>query len=246
MTDAARYELIYWPMLQGRGEFIRLVLEEAGADYLDVARQPEDQGGGIPSIRAYLDGERDGTLPLAPPILKNGAQVISQTPVICSYLGERHGMVPDDEGARLAARQLQLTVADFASETHDTHHPIAVAKYYEEQKQEAKARSAGFVSARLPKYMGYFERVIERGGDRHLLGEHFSYPDLALMQLVAGIRFAFPKGFAQIESTIPKVLALHDAVAARERVAAYLASDRRLPFNEHGLFRHYPELDAGG
>ena len=37
-----RYELYYWPSIQGRGEFIRLTLEEAGADYVDVARKSDD------------------------------------------------------------------------------------------------------------------------------------------------------------------------------------------------------------
>ena len=40
------YELHYWPRIQGRGEFVRLALEQAGAEYVDVARGPKSSGGG--------------------------------------------------------------------------------------------------------------------------------------------------------------------------------------------------------
>ena len=243
MTAADRYELYYWPVLQGRGELVRLVLEEAGADYVDVARLPADRGGGVPAILALRRGERDGLLPFAPPILVHGERVIAQTAVICDYVARNHGLVPDSETARLAALQLLLTVADVIGEAHDTHHPLAIGKYYEDQKEAAAERAAHFRGDRLAKLLTYFERVLERSDGAWSLGAERSYPDLGLFQLLAGLDYAFPNAMARHAPSVPRLRALHDAVAALPNVAAYLASDRRIPMNEHGIFRRYPELD---
>jgi glutathione S-transferase len=236
-----RYELYYWSGIQGRGEFVRLALEEAGAEYTDVARQP----GGENAMMRLLRGEGAGFLPFAPPFLKAGDLVIAQTANILFYLGARHGLAPPDEADRLSTHQLQLTIADFVDEVHDTHHPIASSLYYEDQRQEALARTADFLKSRAPKYLGYFERVLERNpaGPAHLMGAELTYPDLSLFQIVAGLRYAFPRATARLQREHPRVVTLHDSVAARPRIAAYLASERRILFNEHGIFRHYPELD---
>jgi glutathione S-transferase len=241
---AMRYELYYWDGIQGRGEFVRLALEEAGAEYVDVARQP----GGEAAMASLLGGNDLDYPPFAPPFLKAGKLVIGQTANILLYLGAHHGLAPTDEAGRLWAHQLQLTIADFVDEIHDTHHPIASSLYYEDQRREAKARAADFVKSRAPKYLGYFERVLERNpaGTTHLVGAELTYPDLSLFQIVAGLRYAFPRAMARLEPRHERVVALHDRVAARPRIAAYLASDRRIAFNQHGIFRHYPELDAEG
>jgi glutathione S-transferase len=235
-----RYELYYWSGIQGRGEFVRLALEEAGADYVDVARQ--DEG----AMLRLLNGEEIPRPPFAPPFLRAGRLVIGQTANILFYLGPRLGLVPAAEAERLWAHQLQLTIADFVDEAHDTHHPIASSLYYDEQKPEAQRRAADFRQRRIPKYLGYFERVLARNpeGQGHLVGDRLSYPDLSLFQIVAGLRYAFPAAMAQQEKSCPRVVALHDRVAGRPRLAAYLDSPRRIPFNEYGIFRHYPELDA--
>jgi glutathione S-transferase len=237
-----RYELYYWAGIQGRGEFVRLVLEEADADYVDVARQPGGEG----AMTRLLGGASAGHLPFAPPFLKAGELIIGQTANILLYLGAHHGLAPADEAGRLWAHQLQLTIADFVDEAHDTHHPIASSLYYEDQRQEARARAADFLQSRAPKYLGYFERVLERNpaGAAHLVGVELTYPDLSLFQIVAGMRYAFPRAMARLEPKYSRVVALHDRVAALPGIAAYLASDRRIPFNEHGIFRHYPELDS--
>ena len=237
-----RYELYYWSSIQGRGEFVRLALEEAGADYVDVARQP----GGEAEMMRMLDGEQLSRPSFAPPFLKAGALLIGQTANILLYLGGQHGLAPAAEAGRLWAHQLQLTIADLVDEAHDTHHPIASSLYYEDQRKEALARATDFRRSRMPKYFGYFERVLSRNNSRggHLVGARLSYPDLSLFQIVAGLRYAFPRAMAGLESNYPRVVALHDQVAARPRIAAYLASDRRIPFNQHGIFRHYPELDG--
>ncbi len=187
MSDSTPYELIYWPMLQGRGEIVRLLLEDGGAPYLEVAREPETEGGGLPAILPFIQGERDGAQPYAPPILRHGQLVIAQTAVICRYLAPRLGRVPDDEPSRLYADQLQATIADAVGEVHDTHHPISTALYFEDQKAEAKRRAAAFLEQRLPKWLGHFERVIERAGGPWLLGATLSYPDLSLFQLLEGL-----------------------------------------------------------
>lgn len=237
-----RYELYYWAGIQGRGEFVRLALEQAGAEYVDVARQ----AGGETAMMRLLGGAGAGRLPFAPPFLKAGELIIGQTANILLHLGAHHGLAPADEAGRLWAHQLQLTIADFVDEAHDTHHPIASSLYYEDQRSEARARAADFLKSRAPKYLGYFERVLERNpaGPAHLVGAELAYPDLSLFQLVAGMRYAFPRAMARLEPKHPRLLGLHDRVAALPRIAAYLASDRRIAFNEHGIFRHYPELDS--
>lgn len=239
-----RYELYYWPSIQGRGEFVRLALEEAGAAYTDVART----GRGMAAMMRLLDGSKTDRPSFAPPFLKAGKLLIGQTANILLYLGARHGLAPAAEPGRLWAHQLQLTIADLVQEVHDTHHPIASSLYYEDQKSEAKRRTADFLENRVPKFLGYFENVLARnnGGRGHLVGARLTYPDLSLFQVMAGLRYAFPRAMAKREKKYRRVVALHDAVASRPRIAAYVASERRIPFNEDGIFRHYPELDAGG
>jgi glutathione S-transferase len=236
-----RYQLYYWPEIQGRGEFVRLALEEAGASYVDVAREK----GGTEAMFKMMEGERIKQPPFAPPFLKAGKLLIGQTANILLFLGARHGLAPREEGGRLWVHQLQLTIADFVVEAHDTHHPIGSGLYYEDQKKEAKRRTADFLKNRAPKYFGHFDDVIARNrGSKYLAGKRLTYADLSLFQIVAGMRYAFPKAMAKLEKKVPRVVALHDLVTRRPRIAAYLASDRRIPFNEYGIFRHYDELDA--
>jgi glutathione S-transferase len=236
------YELYYWPSIQGRGELIRLLLEDAGAPYRDVARLPPEQGGGVPAILRMLKEPPPGAPPFAPPILKAGDLVLAQVANICQFLGPRLGLVPGDEGSRAHALQLQLTIADLVAEVHDTHHPISSALYYEDQQEAARERAASFLAQRLPKFLGYFERAA--AGSPYLLGSAHSYVDLSMFQVLEGLAYAFPRGFEGAAVTIPSLLALRQRVAERPGVAAYLASERRLPFNEDGIFRRYPELDA--
>jgi glutathione S-transferase len=234
-----RYQLFYWPEIQGRGEFVRLALEDAGAAYDDVARK----SGGMSRMMGMMDGGRDKHPPFAPPFLKAGKLVIAQVAEILFYLGPRLKLGPRDEASRLWLHQLQLTVTDFVKEIHDTHHPIAGGLYYEDQKAEAKKFTHYFLKDRVPKYLGYFESVLQKSGGPNVLGAKFSTMDLSLFQLIEGLRYSFPKAMTRIERKTPRVVALRDRVAARPRIKAYLASARRLPFNESGIFRHYPELD---
>lgn len=233
-------ELFYWPGIQGRGEFVRLALEDAGADYVDVARQP----GGMTAMKALLASAPGGPAPFAPPFLRDGALVLSHTANILQYLAPRLGLAPPDERGRAHANQLQLGITDLVAEVHDTHHPISTTLYYEDQKPEALRRTRLFVTHRLPKFLGYFERVVRAdAAGPHLLGAAHAYPDLSLFQVVEGLRYAFPRAMRRLEPEHPGVVSVRDRVAARPRVAAYLASSRRLPFNESGIFRRYPELD---
>lgn len=239
------YELYYWDGLQGRGEFVRLALEEAGADYVDVARGLKQDGHGIGAMMTLLDSRTEPHPPFAPPFLKDGDLIVPQTANILLYLGPKLGLAPRDEKLRYVAHGLQLTIVDLVTEVHDTHHPIAGSLYYEDQKDAAKARSTEFIRHRIPKFMGYFEHVLLQNpaGPQHMVGDALSYVDLSMFQIVEGLRYAFPKATKHLADHYPHVVALHDAVAARPNIAAYLASERRLPFNENGIFRHYPELD---
>ena len=213
-----RYELYYWPTIQGRGEFVRLALEDAGATYTDVCRGGHS---GVPTMLKMMEA-KSGTPSFAPPFLKSGKLVIGQTANILFYLGNRHGLAPATEAGRLWIHELQLTIADFVSEVHDTHHLIGVS---------------------LPKYLGYFERLLQATSGGYVTGRKTTTVDLSLFQIIEGLRYAFPKRMKRYEARIPKLVALHDRVAERPAIAAYLASDRRIPFNEDGIFRHYKALD---
>jgi glutathione S-transferase len=236
------YELHYWPTIQGRGEFVRLALEAAGADYVDVARG----AGGMAAMRRHLEGDADVHPPFAPPFLVDGEVVVAQTAAILHHLGPRLKLVAGAEAARLWTLQIQLTIADFVVEAHDTHHPIGPGLYYEDQTAESKRRAQDFCSARVPKFLRWFERILVHNprGPRHLVGARLSYVDLSLFQVIEGLRYAFPNTARRTLAKAPHVVALHDRVAALPRVAAYLASERRIAFNEEGIFRHYPELDS--
>jgi len=239
-----RYELFYWPSIQGRGEFVRLALEEAGADYDDVARM-SGRGRGIDAMMKMMSDPSNERPPFAPPFLRAGRVVIAQTAHILQYLGPRLGLVPKAEAARLWAHQLQLTIADFVDEIHDTHHPVGSALYYEEQKAEALRRSGQFAAERAPKFLTYFERVLQgnHAGRGYMLGRTLSYVDLSIFQIVAGLRYAFPVTMTRLAPKVQGLIALYERVAARSNIAAYLASERRVSFNEDGIFRHYPELE---
>jgi len=234
-----RYQLFYWPSIQGRGEFVRLALEHAGASYDDVARKP----GGMNRMMVMMERARDKRPPFAPPFLKAGKLVIAQTANILFYLGPRLKLAPRAEAERLWLHQLQMTAADFVKEIHDTHHPIAGSLYYEDQKAEAKRFTGVFLDERAPKYLGYFETVLKKSASPYALGRKLTSIDLSLFQLVEGLRYAFPNAMKRIERKLPRVVAVRDRVAEHARIKAYLASPRRIAFNMTGIFRHYTELD---
>jgi glutathione S-transferase len=236
-----RYQLYYWPSIQGRGEFVRLALEEAGADYVDVARRGKS---GMAAMTKLLESKSLARPPYAPPFLKAGKDIIAQTALILFYLGPRLNLAPRDEAGRLWAHQLQLTVTDLVVHIHDTHHPVSGWLYYEEQKEPAKRRTADFWRYRVPKFLGYFERVLKHNGGTYMVGRRTSYVDLSMFQIVEGLRYAFPKRMKRFEKKVPLLVALHDRVAKRPRIAAYLASERRIPFSQWGIYRYFKELDG--
>lgn len=239
------YELYYWPAIQGRGEFIRLALEQAGASYVDVARAAASSGMGMPALLHSLGDEAQLHPPFAPPYLKAGNQLIGQSANILLFLGPRLKLVPKAEEARLWAHQLQLTIADLVNEIHDSHHPIAGSLYYRDQKIEARRRAADLMGTRLPKFLTYFERVLAanpRSSD-FLVGNALSYVDLSLFQVIAGLRYAYPNAIRTLEPLCARCIALAEMVTRQPRIKAYLKSRRRIPFNQDGIFRHYPELD---
>lgn len=242
----AQYQLIYWPELQGRGELVRLALEDAGASYTDLARLSARQGGGHAAIERALAGAHGKVRPFAAPILVHGKVVVAQVAAILHYLGPKLGLAPKSERQRLEVLQHQLTVTDLVAEIHDTHHPISTALAYEAQKTEAKKRAKAFRESRMPKFLGYFEALLAENGKKAkwLVGKSATTLDLSLFQVVEGLAYAFPRSFDAYSSEIPRLMELHGRVMARPGVAAYLASERRLPFNQMGIFRHYPALDG--
>ncbi len=240
------YEFFYWPEIQGRGEFVRLALEDAGADYIDVARGQESEGRGVPAMLALMRGEGTSHIPYAPPFLRDVNVIVSHTAVILLYLGGRIGLAPTDEDSRLWTHQIQLTITDIVKEVYNSHHPIDEDKWFHEQQDEAIARAAVFRKDRMPKFLGWFERILQANpaGADHLVGSSVTYADLSLFQLVEGLRFAFPLAVERELAKLPHVTALHQATAQRPRLKAYFESERRVPFKETGIFRRYPELDG--
>jgi glutathione S-transferase len=240
------YELHYWPGIQGRGEFVRLAFEAAGADYVDIAQTE----GGMRRMQRFMGDAKLERPPFACPFLVDGKRVIGQTSLILQYLGPKLGLVGASETDRLWTQQVQLTIADFVAEAHDVHHPVASSLYYEDQKPEALRRAHEFKAMRVPKFVGWFETILERnpknraGKAPHVAGGKLSYADLSLFQVIDGLRYGFPKSSRKVLRKAPRVMALCEAVANHKRIAAYLASDRRIAFNEDDLFRKYPELDA--
>jgi len=239
------YQLYYWDGIPGRGEFVRLALEDAGAPYVEVARGDEADGLGTAAMLQVLGSDHDAFPPFAPPFLRDGSRLISHVANILLYLGPRLKLAPAEEGLRHFAHGLQLTITDLLAEVHDTHHPISAALYYADQQDQAILRAAAFLKSRLPKYLGYFERVLQQNprGSAHAVGRTTSYVDLSLFQLISGLLYAFPKAMRHFAADYPALAALHAQVPGRRRLARYLASERRLDFNQDGLFRHYPELD---
>ncbi|KAB2572868.1 putative glutathione s-transferase protein [Lasiodiplodia theobromae] len=251
------YELLYHPSIPGRGEYIRLVLEAAGAPYSDVAKEKGDEGYArvLAACSATSTGDADGNPPaFAPPALRvpgagrdGKALVISQTPNIVQYLAAKLGLAPADEADALHANQHMLTALDLSNEAHDSHHPIAVSLYYEDQKDAAKQRANDFRETRIPKFFSYFERTLkgneELGQGKYLVGDKLSHADTTLWQVVDGLFFAFPKELAARKSEFPLLLEKFYAGIKEEKgLKEYLASDRRLKYSM-GLYRHYPELD---
>ena len=234
-----RYQLFYWPEIQGRGEFVRLALEDAAAAYDDVARSDR----GMSEMMALMDGRDEKRPPFAPPFLKAGKRVIAQVADILFYLGPHLKQTPADEVGQLWLHQLQLTVTDIVKEIHDSHHPLGGEFYYEDAKPEAKRYAENFLGNRAPKYLCYFETVLEKSGGPWMLGRKFTYADLSVFQLIDGLRYAFPTAMKRLERDVPGLVGVRDRVAKRPNVKAYLESDRRIPFNEDGIFRRYPELD---
>ncbi|UVC11586.1 glutathione S-transferase family protein [Rhizobium sp. TH2] len=236
------YELYYWDGMQGRGEFVRLALEDAGAAYIDVAREPDR---GTREMIKLMKSTSEPHIPFAPPFLKDGDLIVSHVANILFYLGPKLGLAPAGEPLRWFANGLQLTITDFVAEAHDTHHPIAISKYFEEQKPEAEARTSEFLQNRVPKFLGYFERVLQQNpdGSGHVVGNRITYVDLSLFQVMEGLSYAFPKAMKHYAGHYPGLERLWEKVRGRPNIADYLASPRRAAFNEHCVFRHYPELD---
>jgi glutathione S-transferase len=236
MARGEAYELFYWSEIQGRGEFVRLAFEESDLPYIDVARVKGDG-----AIVAIMNGGAPGVRPFAPPFVRHARRIVAQTANVLRVVGAAGGLAPRGEDERTTVHQHQLTIMDLVSEVHDTHHPIGAGFYYEEQKAEAKRRTAYFLAQRMPRFLGYFETLL--GKRRWLVGRERTYADLSLFQVVEGLSYAFPNKFGKFRRKIPSLLRLGERVRELPRVARYLASKRRIPFSEAGIFRHYPELD---
>ena len=233
------YHLWYWPSIQGRGEFVRLPMEAAGIAYEDCARVDDGEHVLLADMAA-----RRGRTPFAPPYLVNDGLVIAQVANILMYLGERHDVAPSNIADRLWLNELQLTIADMVAETHNVHHPVAMMDYYDEQKAEAMRAAAQFREERMPKFLAYFEHAVLANPGDWLIDHRWTYVDTSLFQLVDGLRYMFPKRMATLETDYPSVVRIRDQVADLPGIRAYLKSPRRLPFNQDGIFRHYPELDG--
>jgi glutathione S-transferase len=231
------YQLWYWPSIPGRGEFVRLPLEAAGVPYRDMAREL-----GADALIEDMK-QRQGHKPFAPPYIVEGDLVIGQVAHILTVLSDRHGFGAGELSRDLQLIQLQLDISDIVQEVHSVHHPLAIGKYYHEQKEAALVRAQEFRSERMVKYLKHFEQALSLEDGPFVLGARWSHVDTSLFQLCAGLAYAFPRRFAALQSRYRRVQGACEAVANLPGVAAYRASDRCISFNEDGIFRHYPELD---
>lgn len=231
------YDLWYWPNIPGRGEFVRLVLEGAGIPYRDRAREE-----GAEALMKDLES-RAGFAPFAPPYLVHENLVVAQVAHILAVLTDRHGLGAGDLPTDLQLIQLQLTITDLVAEAHNVHHPVAGSKYYEDQREAALAASVAFRTERMPKFFAHFEATLGVNDGPFVLGDKWTPVDTSLFQVIEGLNYAYPRRMKTLEADYPRLFALPRSVAAIPGVADYLASERRLPFSQEGLFRHYPELD---
>jgi len=245
------YVLYYWPGIPGRGEYVRLVFEYAGVPY----RNESDPGNIVSTI--YKTSTASHPPAFAPPVLKlPSGRFIAQTGAILIHLAPKFGLYgtkigEEGEEERSAINQLVMTVTDLTAECHDTHHPIAVEDYYDNQKEAAIARAKNMRVNRLPKFLGHFQHVLEsnpeakENGGTYLIGSTTTIADLAVFHLLDAVSFAFPKRIAALKATgnYKNLFALRERIANEKNIKEYLASDRRLPFGE-GVFRYYPELDG--
>ncbi|MEN3794425.1 glutathione S-transferase [Fulvimarina sp. MAC3] len=238
-------DLYYWPGIPGRGEYVRLVLEAGGVPYRDVVRLPEDEGGGMAAMTAYLEGRKGYPIPFAPPFIIDDGVLISQTALCCAHVAEKCDLAPKQEADRAFALSIAVTTADFAAEAHDTHHPVGVSLYYEDQKPEAERRAKNFRLERIPKFLAWYENLIENNPEDSgwLVGDTMTYADLGLFHTCRGLAYAFPNAMGEAARAAPKVQELCRTTANLPKVLAYHDSDRALRFNEDGLFRRYTELD---
>lgn len=235
------YQLIYWPGLPGRAEYVRLILEFLSLDYLEVSRLTEEEGGGSPAVIKIRNYEHKNT-GFAPPYLRDGNLLLAQSVNISEYLAMKHGLVSKDEKNRAIARQYALTIADVTNEVHDTHHPLDMGDYYENQKEAALIRANAFIKVRLPRFITYFDHILTQNNGT--LGPGFSYADLHLFHLISGLQYAFPQTTSTLLKQHDQLLASVEDCREHPNLRNYLQSPRRIPFNEHGIFRHYPELEA--
>ncbi|MXO84844.1 glutathione S-transferase [Altererythrobacter aurantiacus] len=235
------YDLWYWPSIQGRGEFVRLFMAAAGIEWRDCAREKDAE-----ALLDDMDERKEkGFAPYAPPYLVDGDFAIAQVAHIVTWLSEKHDIGAADEADKLHLIQLQLDITDIVEEVHSVHHPVASSLYYDDQKDAAEQAAEKFREERIPKYFDHFEQALGvKDGGPFSLGSTWSHFDTSLFQLVEGLEYAFPRRMAAIKDDYPMIFACRDAVALIDGLAAYVASEDRIPFNEDGIFRHYPELDA--
>ena len=237
------YRLVYWPTIPGRGEFVRVILEDVGAAYIDVARLPEAEGGGSRAVVGFLADPPPGLRPLACPVLVADDLVLAQSVAIAMLLGERHHRLPGDGAGRYGVQQVLLTMTDLVAEVHSVHHPISTSLRYEDQREAAIVGARPFHAQRLPKYLDWLERLLADNGDEVLVGAGTTVADLWVLPLLDGLDYAFPRSMAALAPRVARLRGLRDRVASRPPLVTYLASARHRPHNLSGIFRHYPELD---
>jgi glutathione S-transferase len=230
------YQLWYWPSIPGRGEFVRLALEAAEIEYEDMAREQ-----GAEALIADLQG-RGGIRPFAPPYLVDGELCIGQTAHILAFLADRHDFGAGELEVDLQLIQLQLDITDIVAEVHNVHHPVAAALYYQDQMDAAYEAARHYRDQRLPKYLDHFEAALEENGGPCVLGDRWTHVDTSLFQLMEGLDYMFPNRMRELD--YPRLELCRQAMMEIAGVEQYLASDRRLSFNEDGIFRFYPELDS--
>ena len=202
------YRLFYWEK-RGRGEQIRLLLNELGQEYEDVY---------VPMNEEFMKLKRQGPGTLyfgSVPMLEDGDFKLAQGPVIMNYLGRKHGLMPADLQPAAKTEAMVVGAEDMR---------MAYFRLLGDGREEKQAKFVG--GAWNDRWLSAWSGLIELNGDTgYLVGSTLTQADLAVWDaldaIITWIDGATFASFARVQK-------FYESIKARPAIASYLASDRRI------------------